>query len=99
MELVDALVVRWVPIAGATGRRWAHWARNKRLSGGSSVRRFPTSSGAADQSSSTSRWHAVSVGFSAIPVASAAVGGPERRHLLLRGPAAHPGAHDGANLR
>lgn len=33
------------------------------------------------------------------PTASPAVGGPAQRHLLLRDPAARPGAHDGADLR
>lgn len=31
--------------------------------------------------------------------ASAVLGGPAQRHLLLRDPAARPGAHDGAHLR
>lgn len=49
----------------------------------------PTSALAA-RSQSASPW---------FPTARAAVGAPAQRHLLLRDPAAHPGAHDGADLR
>lgn len=91
---------RWVQAEGTTGRRWVHGARNKGLCGRDSARRLRTGSRTADRRS----W-ATACPLGAVPAASpsdslpAPRRGPAQRHLLLRDPAAGPGAHDGAHLR
>lgn len=100
LGLVEGLVGRWVQTEGATGRRWAHWAGNKGLCGRDAARRLRTGSRAADRGS-----RATPCPVGAVPAASpehsppAPRRGPAQRHLLLRDPAAGPGAHDGAALR
>lgn len=76
------------------------WALNKGLSGGDAAPSDRSLSGRSrllgPPSALAARSQTLLLGS---PTARAAVGAPAQRHLLPRDPAAHPGAHDGADLR